>query len=117
MSSLRLEVATGKSAGRIFDAELDIVRIGRAPTNDLALDDVLVSGEHARISSDAESFVIEDLGSTNGTWVVRGAERFALDDGMRALTLQSGDRVFLGGVDEQAVELRVELAPDSDTLQ
>src|SRR6187402_1478259 len=117
MSSLRLEVATGKSAGRAFEAELDAVRIGRAPTNDLVLDDVLVSGEHARISSDAESFVLEDLGSTNGTWVLRGAERFALDEGSRALTLQSGDRIALGGLDEQAVELRVELAPESDTLQ
>ena len=81
MSSLRLEVASGVSAGRVFDAELDIVRIGRASSNDLVLSDALISSEHARIVGSADGFVLEDLGSTNGTWLLRAGESHALGRG------------------------------------
>ena len=117
MSSLRLEVASGASAGRIFEAELDIVRIGRAASNELQLSDVLISGEHARIVSSVEGFVLEDLGSTNGTWLLRSGEQHALGEGKRAIALAPGDRVLLGGADSEGVELRVDFAPETDTLE
>jgi len=117
MSSLRLEVASGVSAGRVFDAELDIVRIGRAQTNDLVLSDALISGEHARIVSSVDGFVLEDLGSTNGTWLLRAGEPHALGEGRRAVALAPGDRLLLGGSDVEGIELRVDFALDTDTLE
>jgi hypothetical protein len=47
----------------------DSIDIGRLPQNDLAIDAQGVSREHARIVVDGEVCTIEDLGSTNGTWV------------------------------------------------
>lgn len=117
MSSLRIEVASGANAGRVFDAELDVVRIGRASFNDLVLSDALISSEHARIVSSADGFVFEDLGSTNGSFLLRGSERHALDEARRAIALVPGDRVRLGGDDSHSVELRVNFAPDSETLE
>jgi Nif-specific regulatory protein len=116
MSSLRLEVRAGKNAGRVFDAELDVVRIGRGPSNDLVLEDDLVSTEHARIVSSV-GYVLEDLGSTNGTWLYRANEQHALAEGQRAITLCAGDRISLGGVLNEGTELLVELTPDDDSLQ
>jgi len=125
MSSLRLEVASGASAGRVFDAELDIVRIGRGASNDLVLSDTLVSSEHARIVGSVDGFVLEDLGSTNGTWLLRVGELHALAEGRRAIALSPGDRLLLapgdrlllGGPEAEGIELRVDFAPDTDTLE
>jgi len=117
MSSLRLELATGNSAGRIFDAELDCVRIGRGPHNDLVLEEPVVSSEHARIVSSVDGFVLEDLNSTNGTWLLRGTEQHALGEGRRAIALLPGDRIVLGSLDTGGSELRVDFALEDETLQ
>ena len=117
MSSLRLEVVSGASAGRVFESELDVVRIGRASSNDLVLSDALISSEHARIVSSADGFVLEDLGSTNGTWLQRAGEQHALGEGHRAIPLLPGDRLLFGGADPGAIELGVDFVPDTDTLE
>src|SRR4030095_14769056 len=46
---VRLSVRSGAARGRAIEVRGDVVRIGRAPGNDLVLDDAHVSGEHARI--------------------------------------------------------------------
>jgi hypothetical protein len=56
----------GRSLALAPDA---VVRLGRSSNNDLHLDDTFVSSHHARISSTAEGLLLEDLGSTNGTYV------------------------------------------------
>ena len=43
--------------------------IGRRPTNDLVIDHVAISGDHAVIVAQKDGFVLEDLNSTNGTQV------------------------------------------------
>jgi len=43
--------------------------IGRSPDNDVIIDNPAVSGHHARVESVVSSFVLRDLGSTNGTFV------------------------------------------------
>lgn len=43
--------------------------IGRRPTNDIHIDNLAVSGEHAVISTIGNDAFLEDLGSTNGTLV------------------------------------------------
>ncbi len=43
--------------------------IGRKHSNDIVIDNLTVSGSHARIESVATAFVLRDLESTNGTFV------------------------------------------------
>lgn len=43
--------------------------IGRLPDNTLQIDNLAVSGHHARICWEQDHYVIEDLGSLNGTYV------------------------------------------------
>ncbi len=45
------------------------VRIGRLPDNTIVIDNEAVSGHHARVLPEADEFVLEDLKSTNGTFV------------------------------------------------
>ena len=96
---MRLSVRSGGAAGRTIEASGGVVQIGRAPGNDLVLDDTHVSGEHARISVGAASIVIEDLHSTNGTAIVRSGVRRPLDEtsGYRA-PLETGDILELAEV-------------------
>ena len=68
--------APGRGRERVFEqAEISV---GSAPDNDLVLDDDTVSRRHCRIVQEDTSYVICDLGSTNGTWVnkVRVREAF-----------------------------------------
>lgn len=77
----RLVIARGESAGKEFFLREDETHIGRwdadggiFPDVDLDADDreAKVSRRHARIVRSAEGYTIEDLGSTNGTFVNRG---------------------------------------------
>ena len=45
------------------------VTIGRSPASDVPLDDGFVSSTHARVFPRGQYFIVEDLGSTNGTFV------------------------------------------------
>jgi len=45
------------------------VTIGRNESNDIVIDNLAVSANHARIESVSASFIIKDMGSTNGTFV------------------------------------------------
>jgi pSer/pThr/pTyr-binding forkhead associated (FHA) protein len=45
------------------------IMIGRSAENDLKLDQASISGKHARVSFDNGKFIIEDLASTNGTYI------------------------------------------------
>lgn len=65
-----------------------VVTIGRLPDNAVVIDHSAVSGHHACVSLDGSNFVLEDLGSTNGTLVnERRVTRH---------TLQNGDIVKIG---------------------
>lgn len=47
-----------------------IIKIGKAADNDYIADDAYVSRHHARLTKDKEGYLfLEDLGSTNGTYV------------------------------------------------
>lgn len=43
--------------------------IGRSESNDIVIDNLAVSANHARIESVSASFIVKDLQSTNGTFV------------------------------------------------
>ncbi len=47
----------------------ETLTIGRNDSNDIVVDNLAVSGSHARIDSVSATFIITDLESTNGTFV------------------------------------------------
>ena len=68
---LILEVLSGPMDGTRFKIEKKVVEIGRDQHKDIQLPlDSLVSRSHARISSKDKKFWLEDLGSTNGTYLM-----------------------------------------------
>ncbi len=75
-------------AERSVEVAGDDILIGRIPGTDIELESPTVSRRHARVRRDGDGFVLEDLGSTNGS-VVRGAR-------VRWQRLAAGDLVHVG---------------------
>ncbi|HST26370.1 MAG TPA: FHA domain-containing protein [Gaiellaceae bacterium] len=61
----------GGRSGEVFVLQGERTTIGRSPDCDIFLDDVTVSRRHAVITEENGSFVIEDQGSLNGTFLNR----------------------------------------------
>ena len=72
----------GGRAGETFHPEGERTTIGRSPDCEIFLDDVTVSRKHAVLTRGDGKFVIEDLGSLNGTFLNRHRiESAELSDG------------------------------------
>lgn len=65
----KLVVTEGPLLGTSLPLRPQGTLIGRSPECALVLDDDYASGRHARIFDDGGTFYVEDLGSTNGTFV------------------------------------------------
>jgi len=65
---LVVERAPGHEAGMIYDIDGDLV-LGRGDRAEIRLEDPFASSRHARIFEQGNAVVIEDLGSTNGTYL------------------------------------------------
>jgi len=65
---LVVEASPVLAAGTIVRLE-GWIMIGRSPSSDLVLDDPFVSQTHARVVPRGQLHFVEDLGSTNGTFV------------------------------------------------
>ena len=76
-----------------------IVTIGGASDNDIVLDFPVVSGHHARLIVKADTVSIEDLSSTNGTYVGSQTNRIQL------ALLAGNERVFFGSHQVSAGQL------------
>lgn len=63
--------AGGGRAGESFKPMGERTRIGRSPDCEIFLDDVTVSRNHAVLIERAGTYVVEDQGSLNGTFVNR----------------------------------------------
>ncbi len=68
-SAYRLVMRTGPTVGKVFPLDKNEVFIGRDLANDISINDPEVSRRHARIFLQGANFILEDLGSTNGTMV------------------------------------------------
>jgi predicted component of type VI protein secretion system len=62
-----LQVLSGDLSGQRIVIGAEEVVIGRSSASTLQVDDPSVSGRHCRISRQGATFVLRDLGSTNGT--------------------------------------------------
>jgi len=65
----RLVVTAGPLTGTSLPLGASSILIGRAPSCTLVLDDDYSSSRHARIFPQGGSWFVEDLGSTNGTFL------------------------------------------------
>jgi hypothetical protein len=67
----RLVVIEGPLEGAEIPLEGAQITLGRAPDSTIVIDDDYASSRHARIYESEGAWVVEDLGSTNGTWIDR----------------------------------------------
>jgi pSer/pThr/pTyr-binding forkhead associated (FHA) protein len=65
----RLEAVDWPLIGRTFYLDEPVVSIGRLMSNDICLEDPFASRHHCLIRKEGGQYVIEDLNSTNGTYV------------------------------------------------
>lgn len=89
MAQFQFVMRSGPTPGVVFPLEGEQLTIGRDSSNGVAINDAEVSRKHARLNMQGGKFVIDDLGSTNGTFV----------NGQRItgpVVLKAGDVVSLG---------------------
>lgn len=65
----RLVVRSGPNVGNAFPLEKEEMFIGRDLNNDIVINDPEISRRHTRLRLQGASYVVEDMGSTNGTSV------------------------------------------------
>ncbi|MDY6845657.1 MAG: FHA domain-containing protein [Chloroflexota bacterium] len=85
----QLSMRTGPNPGEAFPLEQAEVLLGRDLANDVAIGDPEVSRRHARFFMRDDDFFVEDLGSTNGTFL--NGERISSPKQLRA-----GDVITFG---------------------
>ena len=83
-----LVVRKGQQAGRTWLLSPGVTRVGRHPYSDIALDHITVSRRHCLIHLDSTGLSLEDLGSTNGSYVN--------DRLVEETSLHAGDRLMIG---------------------
>ena len=83
---LQVVAAMGHEPGTSFDVG-EGATFGRSENADIRVDDAFASSAHARIFPRAEFMYLEDMGSTNGTYLngrqVKTAERLKMADTIR----------------------------------
>ncbi len=88
-ASFRLTMRRGPHPNQVYELTRDTLTIGRDITNDIMINDPEVSRHHARLTRTAAGYMIEDLRSTNGTFINR--QRITT-----SYQLANGDVVGLG---------------------
>lgn len=85
-----LRALSGPGAGKNFPlSPAGQTSVGRSRRNDIVVPEDAASAQHCRIDREGDSYVLHDLGSTNGTWL-NGART-------ERAVLQHGDRLKVGG--------------------
>jgi hypothetical protein len=97
MIPYQLNMKAGPTPGKIIPLDKPELLIGRELVNDIVISDADVSRKHARLVQQGESWLLEDLASTNGCYV-NGVRLTA------AQLLKPGDQVRLGETVELVFE-------------
>ncbi len=87
--SFQLAMRAGPKPGQTYELAKNEITIGRDISNDIVVSDAEVSRKHVRLIVQAGQYILEDLGSTNGTFV--NEQRIS---GPRILS--EGDTIQLG---------------------
>jgi hypothetical protein len=86
VARLVVVAAMGHEPGTSFEIHDEAV-LGRAPSADVQIEDSFASSAHARVFPRGDAMFIEDLGSTNGTYLnerqLRAPEQLRIDDTIR----------------------------------
>ena len=101
----RLVVRRGPQPNLAFEVSKDLTTLGRDISNDIVINDRETSRHHLRLMTAGDTLTIEDLGSTNGTFV--NGKRIS-----GVTPLQNGDMIGLGETVTLALE-RVEAGMDA----
>lgn len=89
-NKFKLRIKQGPSTGREYELTRPEIIIGRNENVDLIITSASVSRQHARLVRQGDDYAIEDLGSSNGTYI--NGEKL----GTNRILLKSGDRIRLG---------------------
>ena len=103
-NAYQIVVRKGPKPGQLFPLLSINTTIGRDPICDITINDPEVSRQHARLTQTSDSYQIEDLESTNGTFLN------GVKIGTDPVQLAHGNEIQLGS----GVSLIFELAPDVD---
>lgn len=68
-SQYQLIMRSGPTPGAAYTLEGDQITIGRDSSNGIMINDAEISRRHARLTFQGGKYILEDLGSTNGTFV------------------------------------------------
>ena len=96
--NFRLVVRRGPQPNQAFEINKEVTTLGRDISNDIVVNDRETSRHHLRLMRSGDTMTIEDLGSTNGTFV----------NGKRVsgvTPLQNGDMIGLGETVTLALEV------------
>jgi len=89
MPSFKLTLQSGSGLGTEYPLEKSEMFLGRDLSNDIVVNDSEVSRRHARLVLSGNTYTIEDLGSTNGTFI-RG-QRIGVP-----VALMPGETILIG---------------------
>ena len=67
--TFQIIVQKGPNPGRIVELVDDEITMGREPSNSFHIDDRALSRSHARMVKTSSGYTLQDMGSTNGTYV------------------------------------------------
>ena len=65
----QLTMRSGPNPGTVYALDGDQISIGRDSSNEIPVNDAEVSRRHSRLTFQGGKYVLEDMGSTNGTFV------------------------------------------------
>jgi hypothetical protein len=68
-SNFRMVMRSGPTVGKVYSLEKSEMFVGRDLSNEIVINDPEISRRHARLYQQGNSYVLEDLGSTNGSFV------------------------------------------------
>ena len=104
-NAYQLVVRKGPRPGQIFSLALDTMAIGRDPSSDIVINDAEVSRHHARLTISDDGYQLQDLGSTNGSFV--GGRRLSGEP----VLLSPGQIIMLGTNVTMVYQMTTEVDP------